>query len=388
MAVEAAGAVLTERDGAVLVLTMNRPDRLNALARPLREAMHAALVDAMGDDGVRAIVLTGAGRAFSAGGDLDELTTVDDLSAEVRQGFNPLARFLAEGPKPVVAAINGPAAGAGFGLALCCDLRVMADDAFVAVAFAGIGLVPDTGVSWTLPRLVGPSRAYDLAVTGRRVQAEEAERIGLADRVVPRDEVVRLRAARRRPGPRPARRPGRHEAAAARVNRPHAGRGAGGRGGHPGRRSRARRLRGGRRRVPRAPVAELRVTRSGRPHILVVENPVASGVTPASERIVMDALRPYAEIDVVRTERPLHARDLAHQAVEDGLDAVIVFAGDGTANEVLNGVAGRLPVGALPAGGTSVLPRAAGLPRRLEPAARRSPRRSPPAASSACRWGC
>jgi diacylglycerol kinase family enzyme len=112
------------------------------------------------------------------------------------------------------------------------------------------------------------------------------------------------------------------------------------------------------------------VTRSGRPHILVVENPVASGVTPASERIVMDALRPYAEIDVARTERPLHARDLAHQAVEDGLDAVIVFAGDGTANEVLNGVAGRLPVGALPAGGTSVLPRAAGLPRRLEPAAR------------------
>jgi 2-(1,2-epoxy-1,2-dihydrophenyl)acetyl-CoA isomerase len=207
MAVEAAGAVLTERDGAVLVLTMNRPDRLNALARPLREAMHAALVDAMGDDGVRAIVLTGAGRAFSAGGDLDELTTVDDLSAEVRQGFNPLARFLAEGPKPVVAAINGPAAGAGFGLALCCDLRVMADDAFVAVAFAGIGLVPDTGVSWTLPRLVGPSRAYDLAVTGRRVQAEEAERIGLADRVVPRDEVVsaaRSLAADLARGPRAA----------------------------------------------------------------------------------------------------------------------------------------------------------------------------------------
>ena len=207
MAVEAAGAVLTERDGAVLVLTMNRPDRLNALARPLREAMHAALVEAMGDDAVRAIVLTGAGRAFSAGGDLDELTTVDDLSVEVRQGFNPLARFLAEGPKPVIAAINGPAAGAGFGLALCCDLRVMADDAFVAVAFAGIGLVPDTGVSWTLPRLVGPARAYDLAVTGRRVQAEEAERIGLADRVVPRDEVVsaaRSLAADLARGPRAA----------------------------------------------------------------------------------------------------------------------------------------------------------------------------------------
>ena len=186
---------------------------------------------------------------------------MDDLAAEVRQGFNPLARFLAEGPKPVVAAINGPAAGAGFGLALCCDLRVMADDAFVAVAFAGIGLVPDTGVSWTLPRLVGPARAYDLAVTGRRVAAEEAERIGLADRVVPRDEVLKTRAIPgRRPGPRPARGARGDQAAAAGGVGPHPRRGARGRGGHPGPGRGARRLRGGRGRVPRAPAAELRVS--------------------------------------------------------------------------------------------------------------------------------
>jgi 2-(1,2-epoxy-1,2-dihydrophenyl)acetyl-CoA isomerase len=207
MAVDEGAAVLEERDGAVFVLTLNRPDRLNALSRPVRHGLQAALERAMADDAVGAIVLTGAGRAFSAGGDLDEITGLDDVGEELRSGFNPIALLLVEGPKPVVAAINGPTAGAALGLALACDLRVMAEDAVLAVAFAGIGLVPDTGVSWTLPRLVGPARAYDLAVTGRRVVAEEAGRIGLADRIVPRDELLREArelAAQLASGPRAA----------------------------------------------------------------------------------------------------------------------------------------------------------------------------------------
>jgi 2-(1,2-epoxy-1,2-dihydrophenyl)acetyl-CoA isomerase len=187
--------VLEQRDDAVLLLTLNRPDRLNALSRPLRDALRGALERGLADDGVRALVLTGAGRAFCAGGDLDEITAIDDLEGEVRDGFGPLARLLVESPKPVVAAVNGAAAGAGLGLALACDLRVMSADAVFAVAFAGIGLVPDTGVSWTLPRLVGPARAYDLMATGRRVVAEQAERLGLADRVVEREAVVQAALA-------------------------------------------------------------------------------------------------------------------------------------------------------------------------------------------------
>ena len=151
--------VLEQREGAVLVLTLNRPDRLNALSRPLRDSLRSALERGLADDRVRAIVLTGAGRAFCAGGDLEEITGLDDLEGEVRDGFGPLIRLLVESPKPVVAAVNGAAAGAGLGLALACDLRVMSADAVMAVAFAGIGLVPDSGVSWTLPRLVGPARA-------------------------------------------------------------------------------------------------------------------------------------------------------------------------------------------------------------------------------------
>jgi enoyl-CoA hydratase len=186
------------RPGIVL-LTLDRPERLNAMNAALIEDLHAAL-DAVADDTrCRGVVLTGAGRGFCAGLDLkgygsapagdgsgspqDRLATQQHIAALV-----PRLRSLRQ---PVVAAVNGPAAGGGFALALGCDLRVAASSARFNVAFVRIGLSGcDIGVSWLLPRLVGASRAYELMLTGRLIDAAEAERIGLVVRVVPDGEVV------------------------------------------------------------------------------------------------------------------------------------------------------------------------------------------------------
>jgi len=180
-----------ERDGAVSVLTFNRPDVLNAFDEPLTEALNASLADCAADAGIRAVVITGAGRAFSAGQDLaDRLTMIDKtgelhLGDELRRRYHPAIAAIREMRKPVIAAVNGAAAGAGLGVAIACDIRVAAASATFRPAWGRVGLVPDAGSAFFLPRLVGWGRALDMVLTGEPVAADEALRIGLVTRVWP-----------------------------------------------------------------------------------------------------------------------------------------------------------------------------------------------------------
>ena len=175
-----------DADAGVRTLTLDRPDALNALDRELKEVLLAALRAAARDRAVRALVLTGAGRAFCAGQDLRERGQgAPSLAVELRERYIPIIEALHRLEKPIVAAVNGVAAGAGFSLALACDLRVMAETATFISAFGRIGLVPDSGLSWFLPRLVGPARAAEIVMTTDPLDAATAERIGLVNRVVP-----------------------------------------------------------------------------------------------------------------------------------------------------------------------------------------------------------
>ncbi len=176
----------------VATLTLARPEALNALDRPMREELIAAFKAAERDRAVRAILLAAEGRAFCAGQDLREEFggAGPTLTDEIRQRYNPLILAIHRSSRPVVAAINGVAAGAGCSLALACDIRIAADTASIVLAFGRIGLVPDSGVSWFLPRLVGSARAADLALVGDALTAEEAARIGLVSRVVPADALA------------------------------------------------------------------------------------------------------------------------------------------------------------------------------------------------------
>jgi 2-(1,2-epoxy-1,2-dihydrophenyl)acetyl-CoA isomerase len=175
-----------DADAGVRTLTLDRPDALNALDRELKEVLLASLRAAARDEAVRAVVLTGAGRAFCAGQDLRERGPgAASLATELSERYIPIIEALHRLEKPVVAAINGVAAGAGFSLALACDLRVMADTATFISAFGRIGLIPDSGLSWFLPRLVGPARAAEIVMTTDPVDAPTADRIGLVNRVVP-----------------------------------------------------------------------------------------------------------------------------------------------------------------------------------------------------------
>jgi enoyl-CoA hydratase/carnithine racemase len=183
--------VLAERRGSVQVLTLNRPDRLNAWTEEL-ERRYFALLDAAEDDPeVRAIVVTGAGRGFCAGADMDDLQQAGtaDLDAALKQRERPRT-FPMTVRKPLIAAINGAAAGLGLVEALYCDLRFCAPEAKLTTAFSRRGLIAEYGMAWILPRLVGPSTALDLLLSARVVQGEEAQRLGLVDRVVARDAVL------------------------------------------------------------------------------------------------------------------------------------------------------------------------------------------------------
>lgn len=181
-------------DAGVRTITLDRPERLNAVNARLADELPTALDAAAADDAVRAIVITGAGRGFCAGLDLAEPVALERASRADR--LDPLywvgrwVRALTRCEKPVIAAVNGPAAGAGFGLALACDLRVIAAGARLTAGYVRRGLSPDAGVTWFLPRLVGHGRAAELLFSGRDLDAEEAERIGLATRVVPDDAVL------------------------------------------------------------------------------------------------------------------------------------------------------------------------------------------------------
>ncbi|HET6173510.1 MAG TPA: enoyl-CoA hydratase-related protein [Gaiellales bacterium] len=179
-----------ERDGGVATITLDRPESLNAQTRDSRKALLRELRGLSDDAGVRCVVLTGAGRAFCAGQDLREPDALADVDVMIRESYIPVMQALVGMPKPVIAALNGAAAGAGLSIALACDLRYLAEDAVLMLAFSNIGLVPDCGGSWLLPRTVGYARAFELAATGRRVGAAEALELGLVQRVLPRDEVL------------------------------------------------------------------------------------------------------------------------------------------------------------------------------------------------------
>jgi 2-(1,2-epoxy-1,2-dihydrophenyl)acetyl-CoA isomerase len=188
--------VETSRDGAVLTITLNRPDVLNALNTPTHKALAAALKDARGED-VRAVVLTGAGRGFCVGQDLTEFQeAAGDIAARLRDTYHPNVRAIRALEKPVIAAVNGATAGAGLSLACVCDIRIASDAATFVPAFINIGLVPDSGGSYFISRLLGPARAFEWMSSGRRLTAAEAHAWGLVSEVVEAD-VLPARAAER-----------------------------------------------------------------------------------------------------------------------------------------------------------------------------------------------
>jgi 2-(1,2-epoxy-1,2-dihydrophenyl)acetyl-CoA isomerase len=186
------GDLRIEVDDSVATVTLDRPDALNSLTVPLKEELLATFRRLGRDRDVRAIVLTGAGRAFCAGQDLRERLEpgAAPLATELRDRYNPLILAMRTLEKPIVGAINGVAAGAGASLAFACDLRIAAEGASFLLAFGRIGLVPDSGATWFLPRLVGPAKAAELALTGEALSAADAERFGLVARVVSAESLL------------------------------------------------------------------------------------------------------------------------------------------------------------------------------------------------------
>ena len=189
--------MLRESREGVLTLTLNRPDALNSFTIEMKEALLAALKDAGRDGDTRVVVVTGAGRAFSAGQDLKERQApgVAELGTELRSRYNPIILSMRRLEKPIIGAVNGVAAGAGFSVALACDIVIAADNATFIQAFGRVGLVPDTGSTWFLPRLVGQARAAEMVFTAEPVDAATAERIGLVNRVVAGERLMDEAAA-------------------------------------------------------------------------------------------------------------------------------------------------------------------------------------------------
>lgn len=187
--------LVSETTDGVLTLTLNRPDVLNAVTDTMLAELQEAFRGAERDAAVRCIVLTGAGRGFCAGQDLNAGSAAADghqvtVGEHLRQGYNPLVRRIRGIEKPVIAAVNGVAAGAGANLALACDLRVASETASLVQAFVKIGLVPDSGGMLFLPLLVGYAKAAELAFTGDRIGAEECLRLGLVNQVVPAEALM------------------------------------------------------------------------------------------------------------------------------------------------------------------------------------------------------
>jgi 2-(1,2-epoxy-1,2-dihydrophenyl)acetyl-CoA isomerase len=179
--------VETSRDDAVLTITLNRPDVLNAFNRAMHEGLAAALKEAR-DAEVRAVVLTGAGRGFCVGQDLTEFREAPgDIGDRLRSNYHPNVLAIRALEKPVIAAVNGAAAGAGLSVACACDLRIASDAATFVPAFINIGLVPDSGGTFFVTRLLGPARAFEWMTSGRRLTASEAHAWGLVSEVVEAD---------------------------------------------------------------------------------------------------------------------------------------------------------------------------------------------------------
>jgi 2-(1,2-epoxy-1,2-dihydrophenyl)acetyl-CoA isomerase len=178
------------RDGAVLTITLNRPDVLNALNKSVHDGIHAGLEQAK-DPSVRAVVITGAGRGFCVGQDLQEFSAgAGSVADNLRENYHRNVLAIRALEKPVIAAVNGPAAGAGVSLAFACDVRIASDAASFVPAFVKIGLVPDSGGTWLVRRVLGAARAFEWLATGRRLPAEEARTWGVVSEVVPAAELV------------------------------------------------------------------------------------------------------------------------------------------------------------------------------------------------------
>ncbi|MEU6364424.1 enoyl-CoA hydratase-related protein [Streptomyces sp. NPDC046931] len=194
-----ADTVLYEVSDGLATITLNRPEAMNAMNVEAKVALRDAAQEAAADSAVRAILLTAAGeRAFCVGQDLKEhigLLQAQEAGSDsgvmstVHEHYNPIVRALTGAAKPVVAAVNGVAAGAGFGFALAADYRIVADTAAFNTSFAGVALTADSGVSWTLPRVVGPSRAADLLLFPRSISAQQAFEWGIANRLVPQADL-------------------------------------------------------------------------------------------------------------------------------------------------------------------------------------------------------
>lgn len=181
--------ILYEVKDGVATLTLNRPDKLNAFSEEMHQEIQDAVKAVEKDDAARVLVITGAGRGFCSGADLTGGLDLDGIGEMVRRNYNRTIMKIASLEKPVIAAVNGVAAGAGASLALACDLRIAADTASFVMAFVRIGLVPDSGPSYFLTRLIGLGRALEMAMLGDKVSAEEALKWGLVNKVVPLAEL-------------------------------------------------------------------------------------------------------------------------------------------------------------------------------------------------------
>ena len=189
--------LLLEKKDGIATITLNAPDKRNALTVKMQKSLSLAVDEIAKDDEVRVVVVTGTGRAFCAGGDIERLKAMTEGTLEESryQRLKMLGHYWADAflrlDKPVIAAINGASVGAGFSLALSCDIRIASEEARFGSAFINIALVPDCGLTYLLPRIVGVSKALQLMFTGELISAVEAERLGLVSRVVPPDELMK-----------------------------------------------------------------------------------------------------------------------------------------------------------------------------------------------------
>ena len=185
--------VVIDRHDNVAVVSLNRPDNLNSFNSVLRRELLRAVREVNDDDSIRVVILTGAGRAFSAGADLAEIPSAETtfrVEDQLNGEYKPILMEIHEAPKPWISAVNGACAGVGSAFGMVCDLTVMADNAYVYQAFAAISLVPDGGATWHLVRTLGRKRAYEIIVTGEKVAAEKCLDWGLCNRVVPADSLL------------------------------------------------------------------------------------------------------------------------------------------------------------------------------------------------------
>src|SRR5713226_9262372 len=195
MATEVDVHVKLEVEAGVAWIRLNRPEKMNAIGALTRQQLSDAIKQADRDDAVRVVVLTGTGRAFCSGADVTEMVgaggmrTPEDVGNVLRNEYMPMLQRLRTMPKPVICAMNGPAAGIGASYALACDIRIAVPEAYLLEAFVNIGLAPDGGVSWLLPRLAGTGIAYEMFFTGKQLPATDAHRLGIINRLVPADRL-------------------------------------------------------------------------------------------------------------------------------------------------------------------------------------------------------